>query len=63
MQETHTRTRAKTGTWPCVYFQMIMEQLEQERGMLASSMAEKVREHQELLQVKMDLGMEVAAYR
>ncbi|XP_062317646.1 synemin isoform X1 [Osmerus eperlanus] len=44
-------------------YQMIMEQLEQERRMLASSMAERVREHQELLQVKMDLGMEVAAYR
>lgn len=44
-------------------YQMIIEQLEQQRRMLASSMAERVREHQELLQVKMDLGMEVAAYR
>lgn len=44
-------------------YQMIIEELEQERKMLAGSMAERVREHQQLLQVKMDLGMEVAAYR
>ncbi|KAM4552938.1 synemin [Fundulus diaphanus] len=43
--------------------QMIIEQLEHERNMLAEAMEEKTREHQHLLQVKMDLGMEVAAYR
>lgn len=42
---------------------MIIEQLELERNSLSDAMAEKMREHQHLLQVKMDLGMEVAAYR
>ncbi|KAM4573783.1 synemin [Odontesthes bonariensis] len=44
-------------------YQMIIEQLEHERKMMADAMAEKMRDHQHLLQVKMDLGMEVAAYR
>ncbi|XP_070764210.1 synemin [Enoplosus armatus] len=44
-------------------YQMIIEQLEHERNMMADTMAEKMRDHQHLLQVKMDLGMEVAAYR
>ncbi|KAL0968267.1 hypothetical protein UPYG_G00264510 [Umbra pygmaea] len=44
-------------------YQVIIEELERERQMLANTMAEKVRDHQELLQVKMDLGMEVAYYR
>ncbi|XP_068578691.1 synemin [Cebidichthys violaceus] len=44
-------------------YQMIIEQLEHERNMMADAIAEKMREHQHLLQVKMDLGMEVAAYR
>lgn len=48
---------------PPLFFQMIIEQLEHERNMMASTIAEKMREHQHLLQVKMDLGMEVAAYR
>ncbi|KAM6937888.1 synemin [Xenentodon cancila] len=43
--------------------QMIIEELEHERNMLADAMAEKMREHQQLLQIRMDLGMEVAAYR
>ncbi|XP_061577896.1 synemin [Cololabis saira] len=43
--------------------QMIIEQLEHERNMMADAMAEKMREHQHLLQIRMDLGMEVAAYR
>ncbi|MED6231659.1 hypothetical protein ATANTOWER_002284 [Ataeniobius toweri] len=43
--------------------QMIIEQLEHERNTLAEAMEDKMREHQHLLQVKMDLGMEVAAYR
>ncbi|CDQ70314.1 unnamed protein product [Oncorhynchus mykiss] len=44
-------------------YQVIIDELEREREMLANTMAEKVRDHQELLQVKMDLGMEVAYYR
>uniref|UniRef100_A0A8C2Z6P0 Synemin, intermediate filament protein n=1 Tax=Cyclopterus lumpus TaxID=8103 RepID=A0A8C2Z6P0_CYCLU len=44
-------------------YQIIIEQLEHERNMMADAIAEKMREHQHLLQVKMDLGMEVAAYR
>ncbi|XP_038124713.1 synemin [Cyprinodon tularosa] len=43
--------------------QMIIQQLEHERNMLAEAMEDKMREHQHLLQVKMDLGVEVAAYR
>uniref|UniRef100_A0A1A7YQG1 Synemin, intermediate filament protein n=1 Tax=Iconisemion striatum TaxID=60296 RepID=A0A1A7YQG1_9TELE len=43
--------------------QMVIEQLEHERNMLVHAMEEKMREHQHLFQVKMDLGMEVAAYR
>lgn len=44
-------------------YQMIIEQLEHERNMMSDNMAEKMKEHQHLLQVKMDLSMEVAAYR
>ncbi|XP_059191663.1 synemin [Centropristis striata] len=44
-------------------YQMIIEQLEHDRNAMANAIAEKMREHQHLLQVKMDLGMEVAAYR
>ncbi|KAM9854583.1 synemin [Aulostomus maculatus] len=44
-------------------YQMIIDQLEHERNRMADMMAEKMGEHQQLLQVKMDLGMEVAAYR
>nr|XP_046250351.1 synemin [Scatophagus argus] len=47
----------------CSEYQMIIEQLEHERNVMAETIAEKMREHQHLLQVKMDLGMEVAAYR
>lgn len=47
----------------CSEYQMIIEQLEHERNVMAGTIAEKMREHQHLLQVKMDLGMEVAAYR
>lgn len=44
-------------------YQMIIEQLEHERNAMADTIEEKMRDHQHLLQVKMDLGMEVAAYR
>ncbi|CAG5958062.1 unnamed protein product [Menidia menidia] len=44
-------------------YEIIIEQLQHERNMMGEAMAEKMREHQHLLQVKMDLGMEVAAYR
>ncbi|XP_040019140.2 synemin [Gasterosteus aculeatus] len=44
-------------------YQVIIEQLEHERNTMADAIAEKMREHQHLLRVKMDLGMEVAAYR
>lgn len=45
------------------YHQMTVEQLEHERNVMADVIAQKMREHQQLLQVKMDLGMEVATYR
>ncbi|KAF4091543.1 hypothetical protein AMELA_G00038250 [Ameiurus melas] len=44
-------------------FQIIVEELEQERMFLANTISEKLKDHHELLQVKMGLGMEVAAYR
>lgn len=57
--------RECTGSQFCsmVSLQVIIDELEREREMLANTMAEKVRDHQQLLQVKMDLGMEVAYYR
>ncbi|CAL8324840.1 unnamed protein product [Gadus morhua 'NCC'] len=44
-------------------YQSTIEELEHERNMLADSMEAKLWDHQQLLRVKMDLGMEVAAYR
>ncbi|XP_053479075.1 synemin isoform X2 [Ictalurus furcatus] len=44
-------------------YQIIVEELEQERMFLANTISEKLKDHHELLQVKMGLGMEVAAYR
>lgn len=46
-----------------LFLQMIIEQLEEERKAMADTIAERMSEHQQLLQVKMDLGMEVSAYR
>lgn len=46
-----------------LFLQMIIEQLEGDRKAMADTIAERMREHQQLLQVKMDLGMEVSAYR
>ncbi|KAI4875801.1 hypothetical protein NFI96_017143 [Prochilodus magdalenae] len=44
-------------------YQMIIEELENERQLLANTISEKLKDLQDLLQVKMDLGLEVAAYR
>ncbi|KAJ8335446.1 hypothetical protein SKAU_G00387880 [Synaphobranchus kaupii] len=44
-------------------YQVMMEELEEERQALGSAIAEKLRDHQELMQVKMGLSLEVAAYR
>ncbi|XP_026859816.2 synemin [Electrophorus electricus] len=44
-------------------YQMIIEELEHERSLLANTISEKLKDHQDLLQVKMGLGMELAAYR
>ncbi|XP_056137205.1 synemin [Lampris incognitus] len=44
-------------------YQTIIDQLDHERNMLADGIAEKLQERQQLLRVKMDLGMEVAYYR
>ncbi|KAJ3596573.1 hypothetical protein NHX12_002978 [Muraenolepis orangiensis] len=44
-------------------YQRIIEELEHERTVLADNISAKLWDHQQLLQVKMDLGMEVAAYR
>lgn len=43
--------------------QVIVDELEHERVMLANTISEKLQDHQVLMKVKMDLGMEVAAYR
>ncbi|XP_036440661.1 synemin [Colossoma macropomum] len=44
-------------------YQMIVEELEHERQLLANTISEKLKDHQDLLQVKMGLSLEVAAYR
>ncbi|TSS72682.1 Synemin [Bagarius yarrelli] len=44
-------------------YQMLVEELEHERFHLANNISETLKDHHELLQVKMGLGMEVAAYR
>lgn len=44
-------------------YQAIIEDLEYERRMLSNTISEKLKDHQDLLQVKMGLAMEVAAYR
>ncbi|XP_062402681.1 synemin [Sardina pilchardus] len=44
-------------------YQVIIDELEHERVMLADAMSGKLQDHQNLLRVKMDLGLEVAAYR
>ncbi|XP_076848317.1 synemin [Brachyhypopomus gauderio] len=44
-------------------YQMFIEELEHERSLLGNTISEKLKEHQDLLQVKMGLGLELAAYR
>lgn len=61
--QTSDKMRCKIKTFIPLYHQMIIEQLEHERNTMADAIEEKMKEHQHLLQVKMDLGMEVAAYR
>ncbi|XP_018619548.2 synemin-like [Scleropages formosus] len=45
------------------HYQVMIEELEQERILLANAIAEKLKEHQELMQVKIGLALEVATYR
>ncbi|KAK7152120.1 hypothetical protein R3I94_008453 [Phoxinus phoxinus] len=44
-------------------YQAIIEELEYERRMLSNTISEKLKDHQDLVQVKMGLALEVAAYR
>ncbi|XP_061630152.1 synemin isoform X1 [Phyllopteryx taeniolatus] len=44
-------------------YQIIIDQLERERNAMAEAIGQRVQDHQHLLRVKMDMGMEVAAYR
>jgi len=46
-----------------LFIQAIIEELEYERRMLSNTISEKLKDHQELLQVKMGLALEVATYR
>ncbi|XP_048887133.1 neurofilament medium polypeptide-like isoform X19 [Brienomyrus brachyistius] len=45
------------------HYQMAVEDLEQERMILTSAITDKLKEHQDLMQVKMGLSLELAAYR
>ncbi|KAK6474969.1 synemin-like [Huso huso] len=47
----------------CLCPQVLIEQLEEERRELSIAIAEKLEDHQELMQVKIGLSMEVATYR
>ncbi|XP_041081601.1 synemin-like [Polyodon spathula] len=44
-------------------YQVLIEQLDEERRELSVAIAEKLKDQQELMQVKMGLSMEVATYR
>ncbi|XP_036399783.1 synemin-like [Megalops cyprinoides] len=44
-------------------YRVIIEELEEERRQLSATLAEKLRDYQNLTQVKMGLSLEVAAYR
>ncbi|XP_062860680.1 synemin [Trichomycterus rosablanca] len=45
------------------HYQVIVEELEHERMLLANTVSEKLKDYQDLLQVKRGLGLELAAYR
>ncbi|KAJ8003226.1 hypothetical protein DPEC_G00167200, partial [Dallia pectoralis] len=62
LEEQLTHMQEKFN-WDITQYQVIIEGLEREREMLAYNLTEKVRHHQELLQIKMDLSMEVAYYK
>ncbi|KAJ0069444.1 hypothetical protein NL108_006057, partial [Boleophthalmus pectinirostris] len=47
----------------CEEYQMVIDRLQRERELMAHNMEQKMLEHQQLLQLKMDLGLELAAYR
>ncbi|XP_051953159.1 synemin [Xyrauchen texanus] len=44
-------------------YQVIIEDLEYERRLLSNTISEKLKDHQNLVQVKMGLALEVATYR
>lgn len=47
----------------CGEYQMVIDELQREREMMAHSIEQKMAEHDQLLKHKMDLGLELAAYR
>lgn len=47
----------------CGEYQMVIDELQREREMMAHSIEQKMVEHEQLLKHKMDLGLELAAYR
>lgn len=55
--------RANRLTIFLLVIQDIIEELEYERRMLSNTISERLKDHQDLLQVKMGLALEVAAYR
>lgn len=55
--------RANKLTIFLLVIQDIIEELEYERRMLSNTISERLKDHQDLLQVKMGLALEVAAYR
>ncbi|XP_072291064.1 synemin [Eucyclogobius newberryi] len=44
-------------------YQMVIDELQRERDLIAHTMDQKMVEHQQILQLNMDLGLELAAYR
>uniref|UniRef100_A0AAV2KUI8 IF rod domain-containing protein n=1 Tax=Knipowitschia caucasica TaxID=637954 RepID=A0AAV2KUI8_KNICA len=47
----------------CEQYQMVICELQRERELMAQSLEKKMSEHQQLLQLRMDLSLELAAYR
>ncbi|XP_016367902.1 synemin [Sinocyclocheilus rhinocerous] len=62
LEEQLMNMQENFGAEICKY-QAIIEELEYERRMLSNTISEKLKDHQDLLQVKMGLALEVAAYR